>query len=102
MKYIKTPVYEFDELSEKAKEKVIDRERTFYFDCMFEDDLHLWLFDSDKCPLINSGVSIDSLRDLSYDLSNYQYDHVAADVNEDSNIDIYDVTMLIDIILNED
>jgi hypothetical protein len=31
-----------------------------------------------------------------------QYDHVAADVNEDSKIDIYDVTMLIDIILNED
>ena len=77
MKYIKTPVYEFNELSEQTKQKVIDKERTFYFDCMFEDDLHLWLFDSDKCPLINSGVSIDSLRDLSYDLSNYQYDHVA-------------------------
>lgn len=77
MKYIKTPVYEFEELSEKAKQKVIDRERTFYFDDMFEDDLHLWLFESDKCPLIDSGVSIDSLRDLSYDLSNYQYDHVA-------------------------
>ena len=77
MKYIKTPVYEFSELDEDTKQKVIDRERTFYFDCMFEDDLNLWLFDSDKCPLINSGVSIDSLRDLSYDLSNYQYDHVA-------------------------
>lgn len=77
MKYIKTPVYEFSELDEDTKQKVIDRERQFYFDCMFEDDLHLWLFDSDKCPLINSGVSIDSLRDLSYDLSNYQYDHVA-------------------------
>ena len=77
MKYIKTPVYEFDELSEQTKQKVIDKERTLYFDCMFEDDLHLWLFDSDKCPLINSGVSIDSLKDLSYDLSNYQYDHVA-------------------------
>ena len=77
MKYIKTPVYEFEELSEKAKQKVIDKERTLYFDCMFEDDLNLWLFDSDTCPLINSGVSIDSLRDLSYDLSNYQYDHVA-------------------------
>ena len=77
MKYIKTPVYEFSELDEDTKQKVIDKERTFYFDCMFEDDLHLWLFDSDRCPLINSGVSIDSLRDLSYDLSNYQYDHVA-------------------------
>ena len=77
MKYIKTPVYEFEELSEQTKQKVIDRERTFYFDCMFEDDLHLWLFDSDRCPLINSGVSIDKLSDLSYDLSNYQYDHVA-------------------------
>ena len=77
MKYIKTPVYEFNELSEQTKQKVIDKERTLYFDCMFEDDLHLWLFDSDTCPLINSGVSIDSLRDLSYDLSNYQYDHVA-------------------------
>lgn len=77
MKYIKTPVYEFSELDEDTKQKVIDRERTFYFDDMFEDDLHLWLFDSDRCPLINSGVSIDSLRDLSYDLSNYQYDHVA-------------------------
>lgn len=77
MKYIKTPVYEFSELDEDTKQKVIDRERTFYFDCMFEDDLHLWLFDSDRCPLINSGVSIDSLKDLSYDLSNYQYDHVA-------------------------
>ena len=77
MKYIKTPVYEFSELDEDTKQKVIDRERTFYFDDMFEDDLHLWLFDSDTCPLINSGVSIDSLRDLSYDLSNYQYDHVA-------------------------
>ena len=77
MKYIKTPVYEFSELDEDTKQKVIDRERTFYFDCMFEDDLNLWLFDSDRCPLINSGVSIDSLRDLSYDLSNYQYDHVA-------------------------
>ena len=77
MKYIKTPVYEFSELDEDTKQKVIDRERTFYFDCMFEDDLNLWLFDSDRCPLINSGVSIDSLKDLSYDLSNYQYDHVA-------------------------
>ena len=77
MKYIKTPVYEFSELDEDTKQKVIDRERTFYFDDMFEDDLHLWLFDSDTCPLINSGVSIDSLKDLSYDLSNYQYDHVA-------------------------
>lgn len=77
MKYIKTPVYEFSELDEDTKQKVIDRERTFYFDGMFEDDLHLWLFDSDRCPLINSGVSIDSLKDLSYDLSNYQYDHVA-------------------------
>lgn len=77
MKYIKTPVYEFSELDEDTKQKVIDKERAFYFDCMFEDDLHLWLFDSDTCPLINSGVSIDSLRDLSYDLSNYQYDHVA-------------------------
>ena len=77
MKYIKTPVYEFSELDEDTKQKVIDRERTFYFDCMFEDDLHLWLFDSDSCPLNGSGVSIDSLKDLSYDLSNYQYDHVA-------------------------
>lgn len=77
MKYIKTPVYEFEELSEQTKQKIIDKERTFYFDCMFEDDLHLWLFDSDSCPLNGSGVSIDSLKDLSYDLSNYQYDHVA-------------------------
>lgn len=77
MKYIKTPVYEFSELDEDTKQKVIDRERTFYFDDTFEDDLNLWLFDSDKCPLINSGVSIDKLSDLSYDLSNYQYDHVA-------------------------
>lgn len=76
MKYIKTPVYEFSELDEDTKQKVIDKERTFYFDCMFEDDLNLWLFDSDTCPLINSGVSIDSLKDLSYDLSNYLYDHV--------------------------
>lgn len=77
MKYIKTPVYEFSELDEDTKQKVIYKEREFYFDCIFEDDLHLWLFDSDSCPLNGSGVSIDSLKDLSYDLSNYQYDHVA-------------------------
>lgn len=75
MKYIKTPVYEFDELNEKAKQKVIDKEREFYELYICEQDLDFAL-DGDKCPLINSGVSIEGLKDLSYDLSNYHYDHV--------------------------
>ena len=87
MKYVKLPVYEFDELAEEIQDKIKYKERDFYWDYMWHDDLNLWLFDREDCPLIGSGVSIDSSSDLSIDVSYDRYDHcVFRDCDLDKNI----------------
>lgn len=76
MKYIKTPVYEFSELNSEAQDRIRQAEHDSYWETMWLDDLDLFLFDRDDCPLVGSGVAIDSHKDLSIDVSYDRYDHV--------------------------
>ena len=71
MRIIETKVYEFNELSEEAKEKAIDNMRTR----MYDWDIHYWVIDD--CYLLNpKGINdliIGNTRKIYYSLDRDRY-----------------------------
>jgi hypothetical protein len=71
MRTIETKVYEFNELSEEAKEKAIDNMRTR----MYDWDIHYWVIDD--CYLLNpKGINdliIGNTRKIYYSLDRDRY-----------------------------